>query len=122
MSLLNGKLKLSVYRIVGELPEYDTILAGAQKLAAPPMTNTGADPQVGFASGAVLLDTEISAENSVFDDWLVLNLRRTQLKVNSGLLKATIQRDEQKYLKANNAEFVPRKVRSEIKEEAFKRL
>lgn len=122
MSLRKGKFNLSIYKITSELPEYVSILNEARKLAAPPLGNTGCDTQVGFASGAVLLDTDINAGNSIFDGWLVLNLRKAQLKVNGGLLKATIQRDEQAFMTANDIEFVPNGARRKIKEEAEQRL
>ena len=117
---------MSVYRIESNphADELKLIEAAAAK-AAMSISDAKKMPDgisIGFASGKVLLDREIDMENSVIDGYVTLNVRSTAKKIDAGMLKALIQCEEAAYMKARNAEFVPRKARNEIKEEAIERL
>lgn len=126
MGITTGKLKFTRYGTehIPYAAKEEMIKAAAEK-AAIPISEAMALPDgrnVGFASGKVLLDCKISEENSLIDGYVVLNVRQTEKKINAGMLKAIIQREEAAYMKANCLEFVPRRVRNQIKEDAVDRL
>ena len=126
MSIQHGKMNLTVYRI-DDNPHADAegLIEAAAKRAAIPLCDAQNMPDgvsIGFASGKVLLDGDITEENSIIDGHVVLNVRSTAKKIDAGLLKAVIQREEAAYRKANNLEFVPKKMRRQIKEESIERL
>jgi len=126
MGFQKGKLKLSMYRI-DDNPHNGAIelIEAAAKKAAIPISDVKTTPDgvsIGFASGKILLDSQITEGNSLIDGYAVLNVRSTAKKIDAGLLKAVIQREEAAYRKANNSEFVPKKARRQIKEESVERL
>lgn len=126
MSIQKGKTNLTVYRIESNpYSSAEELLGAVVKHAAPPLSEAAARPDgdsIGWTSGKVLLDGQITLENSLIENKIVLNVRTTKKRIDSGLLKAVCQREEAAYLKVNNSEFVPRKVRKEIKADAVERL
>lgn len=126
MTIQRGKMNLSVYKIESN-PHADKLelLEDATAKAAMPICEAETIPDgisIGFASGKILLDRTINADNSIIDGYVTLNVRSTAKKIDAGMLKALIQCEEAAYMKARNAEFVPRKERNRIKEEAIERL
>ena len=117
MSLKKGKFALTVLT-VKERPEDAEIIRRAQGLAAQPL-NAVTDSDIGFASGKVLLDSNINEESCLIDNVLVLNVRCAKRVIDSGLLKATIQRNEESYKRLNKTDFVPKKEKRSIKEDAI---
>lgn len=117
MSLKKGKFALTVLT-VKERPEDAEIIRRAQGLAAQPL-NAVTDSDIGFASGKVLLDSNINEESCLIDNILVLNVRCAKRVIDSGLLKATIQRNEESYKRLNKTGFVPKKEKRSIKEDAI---
>lgn len=126
MTILRGKMNLSVYRIESN-PHADKLelIEAAAAKAAMPISDTEKMPDgisIGFASGTVLLNGKIDVINSVIDGYVALNVRSTAKKIDAGMLKALIQCEEAACMEARNAEFVLQKERNRIKEEAVERL
>lgn len=124
MSIQHGKMNLTVYRI-DTAPDCHELLEAVAKHAAPPIEHAKANPSgesIGWTSGEMLLCENITEENSLIALRPVFHLRSTVKKIDAGLLKAVIQREEANFLKVNGREFVPRKERKRIKEEAIERL
>lgn len=125
MSMQQGKVNLSIYLASSAMPDAETIILQAAAKRAVPISVAEELPDgesFGWASGRVLLDGDITAENSVIEGCTVLNFRRTAKKINSGMLKAVIQREEAAFKQANKIDYVPSRARKEIKEEAVMRL
>lgn len=122
MGFFNGKLNLTIYRIIGEFPDYREFLERAQTDTALPLDQVKDEMNAGWATGKILLDTALTSENCFVDGHLVLNVRKAQRKIDNGLLKAMIQREITAFKKANGVEFVGHSARKEIKEEMTARL
>lgn len=126
MSIQNGKFGLTLYRITERKIETDLALIEAARLHAAPEISHAASltdgVTCGWAAGRVLLQHEIDEGNSLIDGAVALHYRSTARKIDSGLLKATIQREIEAYKKANHADFVPARAKKVIREFAVSRL
>lgn len=116
MGIQRGKVNVKVCHIDSEYKP-ETILETAQQKAALDIDEAkNFDVNEGFASGKVLLSSDINEETSKIGNTILLNIRQTAHKIDAGMLKARIQRAEQIYMGLNNSDFVPRAKRKEIKE------
>ena len=124
MGLQKGKTNLTVCKIDSSKWEtQEELLAAASRRAAPPLNIAECFKEgIGFASGKILLSDEITPETSLIDGTILLNIRRTGHKIDSGLLKAEIQREEAAFMKANNQDFVSRFARKKIKQDVTDKL
>ena len=124
MGILKGKTNLKVCKIdTNPFNGTEELLAAAAMKAAPKLElAVNLTESAGFASGKILLSTDINDENSLFGDTILLNIRRTGHLIDSGMLKARIQRAEAEYMKQNNMDFVPRSMRKHIREDEIERL
>lgn len=119
MSLQKGKTHAAVLRFNGE-DGIAELLKKAKQHAAVPFKSAGFYQETcGFAPGKILLADEITEENSVDGDILLLNIRRTAKKIDSGLLKAQIQKIEADYMKQFLMDFIPKNKHRKIKQEAI---
>lgn len=84
--------------------------------AAPPITDLKTDPITGWVTGQHLLDREITEDKCLFGPYLYTQLMKAEKKIPESLLRAYIKIEEEVEKKARGATFLPRKVRSEIKE------
>jgi len=124
MGIFKGKTNLKVCKIdTNPFSGSEELLATAAMRTAPKLElAVNLTESAGFASGKILLSTDINDENSLFGDTILLNIRRTGHLIDSGMLKARIQRAEAEYMKQNNMDFVPRSMRKHIREDEIERL
>ncbi len=117
----NGTLTLTLFELRGDLPEDAVNCFAANRAGTLDSVSTDpeAEPQIGWVTGRHLLDTQIDEGSAYRGSFLALTLRKAERKVPSSLLNAICKREEDAYLKTNNAEFVPSKVRKSIKEDAI---
>ena len=73
------------------------------------------DVQIGWTSGKCLLDTNLEENNVMMGGCWYLNLRKAERKIPSALMNAIVRREEIVHMRANNLDFVPSKVRRDIK-------
>ena len=90
--------------------------------AAPPISTLNRDPISGWVTGKHLLDRQISDEKCVFGPYLHTMLMKAERKVPEALLKAHCMLEEEVELRARGIEFLPRKVRSEVKQRVIDNL
>jgi hypothetical protein len=90
--------------------------------AAPPISTLGRDPISGWVTGRHLLDREISEEKCLHGPYLHVALMKAERKVPEALLKAHCKLEEDAELRARGIEFLPRKVRAEIKQRVIDTL
>jgi hypothetical protein len=98
------------------------ILQNFARQAAPPISTLGRDPISGWVTGRHLLDREITEEKCCFGSYLHLMLMKAERKVPEALLKAHCKLEEEVELRARGVEFLPRQVRSEIKQRVIDTL
>ncbi len=119
MPFENGSLALTICTLSTPLPE--DFLEKLAKSAAGKLDDVQEEPELGWVSGRHLLENEINDTTAISAGHLYLNLRKTERKIPSSLLRAICRRDELAYMKANDTLNVPRLERKRIKEDAVKR-
>ncbi len=113
MSFEKGTTALSIFRLTEKLPE--DALEVFESKAAGPYQDTGSEECVGWVSGRHLLERQIDEETSICGGSYYLNLRITQRKIPPALLTAECRMQELNYMQENGTDFVPTKVKREIK-------
>ncbi|MFO7937543.1 MAG: recombination-associated protein RdgC [Kiritimatiellia bacterium] len=98
------------------------ILTEFAEHAAPPVSTLSKDPISGWVTGRHLLDRQITDEKCMFGPYLYTTLMKAERKVPEALLKAHCKLEEEVELKARSVEFLPRKVRAEIKQRVIDSL
>jgi hypothetical protein len=119
MPFEKGTLPLFFLKINGKIP--DDCISLFQAKAAGKLDDVKDEAQIGWVSGRHLLERAIDDETSVIAGLIYLNLRISQRKIPSALLKAECRKEELDYMLANKSGFVPRKVRMQIKKDIEER-
>lgn len=127
MNFEDKKLRVSAFRINGGWSSDDQAGAlelmrtrRALKLDELPFDLETVD--VGWAGGKVELDVELKEENCTVGEELYLTMRIAKRTIPASIAKALLRKKMADYLRDNNAEFVPAKVRQELKEEVLDQL
>lgn len=127
MNFEEKTLKITAYSVEysEEKPSIAELLEMARLRRATPLQFLSSEldkVDTGWTSGRLELDTELQPDNCMIGDYLYLTLRSACRKINAELLKVTIRQKCADYLKNNVADYVPSKVRKELKEEAIQAL
>lgn len=96
-------------------PMTEEIIEKFKEHLPPPIELAGSTPINGWISWRHLLDRDISLENCYFQPWLYLTLVKIEKKIPSALLKAYCKIEEEAEKKSRGLEFLPRKIKAEIK-------
>lgn len=127
MNFEERKLRVSAFRIDGGWSPDDQ--AGALKLMrnrrALKLDELPLDPEavdVGWAGGRVELDVELKEENCTVGEELYLSMRISRRTIPAGVVKAMLRKEMADFRRENNVEFVPAKVRRELREEVQDQL
>ncbi|MHB9139839.1 MAG: hypothetical protein ACYC4Q_10600 [Victivallaceae bacterium] len=117
MSFEKGPINVTMFKLRSKLPE--DYLERFAAYAAKPLEEVKDEPQLGWTTGRHLLETKIDEQTAICGGHLYLNLRKAERKIPALTLKTICQREELIYMQANKVEFVPSKVKREIKENAI---
>ncbi len=82
----------------------------------PDISTLSTSPINGWMGWKHLLDRDISLESCYFQPWLYLSLNQAERKVPKPLLAAYCKLEEEAERKARGLEFLPRKLKAEIKQ------
>ena len=113
MAFEKGTTALTIFRLSEKLPE--NALELFEEKAAGAYQDTGSEECVGWVSGRHLLERRIDEETAICGGSYYLNLRITQRKVPPALLQAECKMKELDYMQENGTDFVPTKVKRDIK-------
>ncbi|MCX6983215.1 MAG: recombination-associated protein RdgC [Lentisphaerae bacterium] len=116
MSFERGNVSVTIFRIPESLPE-NAIELFAAKAAKKLDDIPGDDVSVGWTSGRNLLELNINEATAKLGGYIYLNLRIAQRKIPGGAFNAECRKQELDYMTMNKMEFVPGKVRREIKKD-----
>lgn len=94
----------------------DTIIENFAQAIAPEISTLSTSPIDGWAGWRHLLDRDISAESCYFIPWLHLNLMHAERVIPKPLFRAYCRMEEEAERKARGLEFLPRKLKKEIRE------
>lgn len=118
MSLTSGAITARPY-IVTTPPEagfLDEIETDLQRYAFKPVKPEQSPTSMGWVHPRDVLDTDLTVDKVLFEDFLVLGLRVDKLSVNSRLLKAHFNIERNKFLKDRGAKKLSRDERSALLE------
>jgi len=116
MSFDRRRFPLSIFRLPAALPK-DALARFAAKAANKIDLIKGGEPATGWVSGRHLLELQIDEDTAIRSGCLNVHLRTAQRKVPRAMLQAECRMLELEYLRENRTDFVPRKVRREIRDQ-----
>ncbi len=116
MPFERGGVTFSTFKLNGPWPE--DALEKFNAYRAGTLDSVKDDVQIGWTTGRCLLDSNLEEQNVIAGSCWYLNLRKAERKIPSSLLNAIIRREEIVYMRANELDFVPSKVKREIKAQA----
>jgi len=114
MSFEKGTFALSIFRLPEKMPEGVLELFSAK--AAKKIDDLKTEEDTGWVSGRHLLERRIDEETAICGGSYYVHLRTAQRKIPSALLNAECRMLELSYMQENDVDFVPSKIRREIKE------
>lgn len=115
MSFDKSPVNIAFLKANSTLPTPEQILKLFNAKVAGKLDDVTDKPQVGWVSGRHLLERTIDENTSQISSYLHLNLRISQRKIPSVLLKAECKKMELDYMLENNVAFVPAAVKRNIK-------
>lgn len=114
MSFEKGTTALSIFRLQDSMPENTLELFTAK--AAKKLDDLQMDEDIGWVSGRHLLERQIDEGTAICGGSYYVHMRIAQRKIPPALLQAECRMNELKYIQENDVDFVPSRVRREIKE------
>ncbi len=113
MPFESGTFTMTMFEFSSPLPDDAADYFAANK--AGTLDNIGEEPQIGWVTGRHLLDTAITGESCQCGGCYYLCLRKGEKRIPASLLNAICRREELAYMESNNLDFVPSKIRKQIK-------
>ncbi|HAR67070.1 MAG TPA: hypothetical protein DCR55_12780 [Lentisphaeria bacterium] len=110
-----GTISFTICKLARDLP--DEVVDGFAAHAARSLETVTDEPRFGWVTGRHLLDTNIEEHTAKAGGHLHLCLQSAVRRIPSSLFKAECRIRELAYMADKDADFVPRKVRQEIKDE-----
>lgn len=115
MPFENGTVNASFFVYDGELPENIVEIFANRRGCDECMIND--EPNFGWVNGNRLLDNRITEESISHGSFYYLNLRRAERKIPASYLNALCQLEEHAAQVSRQLDFVPKKLKAEIKED-----
>lgn len=120
MSFESGSVSFRIYQLPRELP--DPLLDGFVDRVAPPLDTIKDQPVYGWVTGRHLLDRQIDENSAFLGGYLRLCLLQAERKIPTSLLRAELKQEELVRLAVSGNESIPRRERTEMKQEIVDRL
>ena len=111
----HGSVNATFFTFENELP--NNLLECLNSRRAGSLDSVTDEVQIGWVSGRHMLDNRIAEDNAHRGEFFHIALRNASRKIPSAYLNALCKQEEDIYLKANNLEWVPRKIKKSIKED-----
>jgi len=120
MSFESGSIGFRMFYLRGAFGADAT--AGFAAAAAPPLRTLGVDLLNGWTGGRHLLDVPITEKNATCGGYGRLHLIEAQRKIPPALFRARCRMEEIAWMTSESRDFVPRKVRGEIRDRVQEEL
>ena len=111
----HGSVNATFFTFENDLP--NNFLECLHSRRAGSLDSVTDEIQTGWVSGRHLLDNRIEEDNAHRGEFYHIALRNASRKIPTAYLNALCKQEEDVYIKANNLEWVPRKVKKSIKED-----
>ncbi|MDD4816569.1 MAG: recombination-associated protein RdgC [Victivallaceae bacterium] len=115
----HGSVTLTIFELGSRLPE--DYVAKFAAFAAGTLDSVTDELQVGWVSGRHLLENTIDASTVIQGDACLVTLRKAVRKIPASLLNSMLRREELIWQKAHEAQFVPGKVKRELRDEILEK-
>ena len=119
MSFERGTFAVTIFELPDKLPD-DYIERFAARKAGT-LDSVTDELQVGWVSGRHLLENNITEETISAGIGCRVTLRKAVRKIPASLLNAMCSREELIWMRANESDFVPSRVKKELKEEILEK-
>ena len=113
MPFESGTFSVTLFILPQELPEDYIDLLNANRAGS--LGQVKDEPEIGWASGRCLLDSQIEQSTVRWNNLIYISLRKAERKIPSSMLKAWCQQEEQAWMRANGRTNVPSKQKKQIK-------
>ena len=120
MGFESGSISFRAFYVPEALP--DDVISRFANLAAPSLEYLTEGEVHGWVTGRHLLDRNITEESALYAGYLRLTLMQAERKIPEPLFRAECAIEELAHLAATGAEYVSRKVKSEIKKTVRDRM
>ncbi len=120
MGFESGSISFRAFYMPSSLPE-DAVERFA-RLAAPSMEFLTEGEVHGWVTGRHLLDRNITEDSAIYAGYLRLTLMQAERKIPESLFRAECMIEELAHMSAMGLEFVPRKIKTEIKKQVRDRM
>ncbi|KKR02894.1 MAG: putative cytosolic protein [Candidatus Uhrbacteria bacterium GW2011_GWF2_39_13] len=117
MPFEHGSFAVTIFSLPEALPE--NYLELFSKFKAGGLDSVKDEPQIGWASGQDILETEINEGTAICGGMLYLGLRKVERKVPAPFLNAVCKHAEAVYKRENHVPSISSKEKKEIKEKAI---
>lgn len=114
MAFDSGSLSFRIFWYKDHLD--DSVIKNFAEGIAPEISTLSTSPIEGWAGWRHFLDRDISLESCYFIPWLHLALMRAERVIPKPLLRAYCRMEEEAERKARGLEYLPRKLKAEIKQ------
>ncbi|UKI33640.1 MAG: recombination-associated protein RdgC [Lentisphaeria bacterium] len=114
-----GTFSVTLFALPQDLPENYIDLLNANRAGSLELVKD--EPEIGWASGRCLLDSQIEQSTVLWNNLIYISLRKAERKIPSSMLKAWCQQEEQAWMRANGRTNVPSKQKKQIKEEVIEK-
>ena len=119
MPFENGTFSAAMFALPQALPDDYIDLLNANRAGSVDAVKD--EPEIGWASGRCLLDSQIDSASVLWNNLIYVCLRKAERKIPSSMLKAWCQREELVWMRANDRSCVPTKQKKQIKEEVIEK-
>jgi hypothetical protein len=120
VSFASGSIGMRMFYLPDGLPP--NVLEKFASHAAPPLDALGSEPITGWVTSRHLLDRQINEDTAIVAGYLHLYLMKAERKIPDALLRTECKIEEFARLQVEGKEYLPRKIRMEIKKEITERL
>ena len=96
MPFESGTFSVTLFILPQELPEDYIDLLNANRAGSLELVKD--EPEIGWASGRCLLDSQIEQSTVLWNNLIYISLRKAERKIPSSMLKAWCQQEEQAWM------------------------
>ena len=120
MAFDTGSVSFRIFWVRNKVPE--SVIAAFYEAVLPPIETLSTSPISGWAGWRHMLDDEITPENCYFQPWIHVQHVKAERKIPKPLLRAYCKKEEESVKRARGLEFLPARIRKEIKDNVTETL
>ncbi len=120
MAFDSGSLSFRIFWVRDKVR--DSLLGAFHEAALPPIETLSTSPISGWTGWRHMLDDDLTPENCYFQPWIHVLHVKAERKIPKPLLRAYCKKEEESVKRSRGLEFLPARIRKEIKENVTESL